>query len=226
MAEHEPNRQADDYEARYMSGHGGVLYRDKLRAPGLFHAIMAVPTLFTLLMTIPVLMGWGSKPAPPEVALLTLGITAFLGLCWVLFSVLRITVSRDELVVQYGVFGPRIAITSIESCEVVDYDAMKYGGWGIKRAADGSWAYNMIGDEGRAVKVVYRDGNGTSTILLSSPSPERLALAITEARAAAVHRLTEGRIRLDAPRADDITDADAEAAQSAEEQEKHKADRR
>ena len=54
---------------------------------------------------------------------------------WALFSVLRISVSRDEVYVQYGLFGPRIAVRDIERCEAVDYDWKKYGGWGIRYGA-------------------------------------------------------------------------------------------
>jgi hypothetical protein len=60
--------------------------------------------------------------------------------------------------IQYGTFGPRIALADITAVEVVDYDALRYGGWGIRRGLSGGMAYSVPGRGGKAVRVTTRDG--------------------------------------------------------------------
>jgi hypothetical protein len=99
--------------------------------------------------------------------------------------------------VQYGLFGPRIPVRDIERCEAIDYDWKQYGGWGIRYGRDGSVAYNMMGDGGRAVKIVHRSAKGKSkTVLVASRDPERLAAAIQQARAAAAASPAAARIEI------------------------------
>lgn len=167
----QPLRAADAYEAKYMSA--SALYRDKIKAPLAYHLILALPLLTVLAVSI------FAAHAP---LFLPLFEVPFLFLVWALFSVLRITVTKDELVVQYGVFGPRVAIASITKVEAVDYDWKEYGGWGIRRGSDGTMAYNMLGDKGRAVRVEYSEGGKAKKLLLASPNPVALAQAIQNAR--------------------------------------------
>lgn len=201
----------DPYAAKYMSGGGGALYFAKLTAPRVFH----------LLFLLPILVSTGSAllaHAPFFVPLLTL---LPLLLVWALFSTLRISVTRKEVHVQYGLFGPSIPIEAIESCEACDYDWKQYGGWGIRYGRDGSVAYNMLGDGGRAVRITYKKGKKTKKVLLAAKDPERLATAIQQARAMAasggVARIGVEGAR-DAPRVEALADAgDAEREAEAEE---------
>lgn len=151
---------------------GAILYHDKIRAPVGYHLLFLLPLLVTMGTTI---LG----RAPLAIPLVT---GAVLLVLWALFSVLRVSVSRDQVYVQYGIFGPKIAVRDIERCEAVDYDWKQYGGWGIRYGADGSVAYNMMGDRGRAVRIVHKDGAERKVVLVASPDPERLAAAINEAR--------------------------------------------
>lgn len=171
------NLQAPDpYEAQYMSGPDGALYFAKITAPRFFH----------LLFLLPLLVSTGAAllaHAPPLVPLIS-AIPLFF--VWVLFSTLRISVTSKEVYVQYGLQGPRIPIDAIVSCEACDYDWKQYGGWGIRYGRDGSVAYNMLGDAGRAVRITYKKGAKTRTVLLSARDPERLATAVQQARAAAL----------------------------------------
>jgi hypothetical protein len=177
-------RPPDDYEASYMAGED-VIYRDKIK----------VPKKFFLLFLLPIVVQIGSfalaasqgKPIPAA-ALAMLPVTALiLSLVALLFAVLRITVTRREVHVQYGLFGPKIPVSKIEDCRAVKYNWMEYGGWGIRRGADGSWAYNMVGDAGRAVRIEWVDEKGKQqTTLVASPDPEALARAIQEARGVAL----------------------------------------
>ncbi|MCA9680599.1 MAG: hypothetical protein KC457_00255 [Myxococcales bacterium] len=175
LALREVARPPDAYEAEYMAGEGTVLYRDKSRAPWPLHAIMALAGLG---IVIPALM------APGGILGAALGLPV-LGLVWMLFSVLRVTVSEGHINVQYGLFGPKIPIAAVESAEAVQYDWTRFGGWGIRMNRDGEWIYNMPGDGGRAVKVVWRDGKGKRRVTyIGSAQSENLAEQIGVAQAA------------------------------------------
>jgi hypothetical protein len=206
--------EGDDYERKYMSGEGEVLHRAKIKAPSRFFLFFAVPLLLQVVMLI--VAALATKAVPLAVMLMPVFFIPFFGMMALLFAVLRITVSTKILHVQYGLFGPKIPIESIQSAEVVDYDWKKYGGFGIRRGRDGSWAYNMMGDAGRAVKVVWTDKGKTNTHLLVSSDPGALVSAIKEACTGAP------RLRVQ----DDSASADAliaEAEREAEELEKRKA---
>lgn len=166
-------RPPDVYEAKYMAGEGTVLYRDKSRAPWPLHAMFAASTAIMI----------GSVVVSGELLALAfaLPITA---LVWLFFSVLRVTVSEGHINVQYGVLGPKIPIEAVESVEAVHYDWRKFGGWGI-RYAGGTWLYNMPGDGGQAIRVVWRDARGRRKVtLIGSRRAEELAHEVRRARQA------------------------------------------
>ncbi len=196
---------------------GGALYHDKIRAPLFYHLIFAVAAVAALGAAIATAMHGGLAAAvPPGLAALVLP------LVWLLFSVLRISVTKGEVYVQYGLFGPKIAVDDIEHCAAVDYDWMKYGGWGIRFGRDGSVAYNMMGDKGRAVEIRYRKGKRTKKVLVASPDPERLAAAILQARAAAAGE-APAKARIEAPEAvDEARERAAEEEAAAAEGEEKK----
>lgn len=173
-------RAADDYEARYMAGEG-VIYRDKIKAPKKFFLLFLLPTLIQAVTFSTVAIA--GKPLPLSVIAIVPITALLMMLLGLLFAVLRITVTLREVHVQYGLFGPKIPVASIEDCKAVKYDWKDYGGWGIRRGADGSWAYNMVGDAGRAVRIEWVDAKGKKNVtLVASPDPEALARAIQQAR--------------------------------------------
>jgi hypothetical protein len=209
MSDEQPKGLAkpDDYQAKFMAS--GALYYDKIRAPLAYHLILLAPLVISVVTTSLAAMKAG--PA----ALLPLLITVpLLSIIWLLFSVLRISVTNDEVYVQYGLFGPKIAVRDIEKATAVDYDWKKYGGWGIRYGRDGSVAYNMMGDRGRAVEILYKKGDKTKKVLVASPDPERLAAAINEARSRAIGGATAKRIAAAPDPSDEIlkqAEAEAEA---------------
>lgn len=73
------------------------------------------------------------------------------------------------------------------SCRVVDYDWTKYGGWGIRRGADGSWAY--VPSSGSVVEIVYRDGVKEKTVVLGAADPHALARSIVETASSSAARM-------------------------------------
>lgn len=166
----EAGRPPDLYERAYMPGEGVMLYRDKRRAPWQLHALFgAIATLYAMLG---VLQPWALVSLPP------------LLLVWLLFAVLRVNVSEGHVNVQFGLFGPRIPIAAIESAEVTRYDWKAYGGWGIRRAGERVWAYNMPGDGGHAVRIVWHDARGQRTTVIGSSHAAGIADAIARARKA------------------------------------------
>jgi len=201
-------RPPDAYEAKYMTG---ALYRDKSTAPLAYHLLFLLPVLIVLVSAV-------LSHAPLAVPVAS---TLAVLLPWVLFASLRISVTNAEVHVQYGLFGPKIPVASITSCEAVNYDWKQYGGWGIRYGKGGSVAYNMLGDAGRAVRVTWTKGKKTKTVLLSSRDPERLAAAINQARASAPRpTLTQGerdaRLRFPEAPQDAIEGAQGEEEEEAE----------
>lgn len=171
-----PVATGDPYEREYMRGEGLVLHRHKQRAPWQLNALFGGLALASL---APLIAG-----APG--AWLGVAITLpLMFLLWMLFSVLRVTVSEGSVNVQYGLFGPTIPIDAIESAVPTTYHWTRYGGWGIRYGGNGEWLYNMPGDQGRAVRVVWRDAKGRRrTTLIGSKDHVSLAESIAKARRA------------------------------------------
>lgn len=173
------NRLPDAYEAEYMRGQGMVLHRDKSRAPWTIHALLGGLTAMAIAGAFVAPGAWVSAVITAPI-LLTV---------WLLFSVLRVSVSEGHVNIQYGLFGPKIPIAAIQSAEVVAYDWKRFGGWGIKMNMQGEWIYNMPGDGGRAVRITWTDKRGrTKVTYIGSRGADKLAAAIGQARALAPAR--------------------------------------
>lgn len=169
-------RGSDDYERSHMTPDEGVLYRDKFVSHWSWHAIMGATGLAS---TLPLLL----TPEGAEQWPMILLMAASLAIVWLMFAVLRVSVSSQKVQIQLGLFGPEIPIEQITRAEAVDYDWKTYGGWGIRRGKDGSWAYNMVGDAGRAARIEYTDEKGKErAVLVTSQEPHLLVDAIQQAR--------------------------------------------
>ncbi len=176
----QPGRADDDYERAYMT-HGNVRFRDKLVASKLFHALMGRSGVGLIGAAV---AAWGANGDTLAAGVFLAGAAASVG-TWGLFSGLRITVTDDNIIVQYGLLGPTIPLESIESIESVDYHWTRAGGFGIRLGMDGSIVYNMMGDRGKAVKIVWRNKYGIKRKhVLSSTNPDAMVNAIEAARCA------------------------------------------
>lgn len=160
----------DPYEREYMAGQGTVLYRGKRPAPKWMQLLTGSMAIVGLVML--------ATPAwVTGLVFVPLGIVL-----WALFSVLRYSISEGAVKIQYGLFGPTIPTAAIASAEAVHYDWKKFGGWGIRRSRDGEWMYNMPGDGGRAVRIVWRDEKGERRVTnIGTPNPEPAVAAIDAA---------------------------------------------
>jgi hypothetical protein len=162
----------DDYARKYMGG-DRVRFLDKVRIPKWMHALLLGSGV---LATIAVAFA-GAPEAMPVVVVPTL-------LAWGLLSAIRVAVTDTHVHVQYGVFGPQIALDDIVSAVVEDYQWARFGGWGIRRALDGAWAFSVPGRGGKAVRIRYRAGDKVKDVVVSSENATALATAIHEAASA------------------------------------------
>ena len=179
-------RAPDAYEAEFMSD-GDIVHRDKITAPWWLQAGMAAGVLFSA-------VGGAFAAADGAPWLIFPFMLFWVAFVWANLYALRISVTRDKVHIQYGLFGPRIRVEDIVFCEAQKYNAvLKYGGWGLKYGfGDGSWAFNMPGDGGSGVMVHYRTrGGGIRKVFVSSHHPGVLADAINRARRAKGHDLPE-----------------------------------
>jgi hypothetical protein len=162
--------QPDLFERDYMKGEGRVLARHRMVAGRTFNIFLGVTAAA---VAIPIAVAG---------QFLAGGITlASLGALWVFFGVLRVTISERAVNVKYGVFGPKIPVESIVSAEAVKYTLLDTGGWGIRWKGDG-WMYNMMGDGGNAVRIVWRArGGGEKVTYVGMTDSEKLVQDIRSA---------------------------------------------
>lgn len=163
---------SDEYARKFMGGER-VRFLDKVRIPLWMHLAM---------------LGGGIAGAAAALAsgvplaALFVGATSFVS--WGVLTTIRVSVTDAFVYVQYGLWGPKIALGDVVDVEVIDYKALQYGGWGIRRNLKGERAFSVPGRGGRAVKIRYRDGaaDKVRTVVVSSEQPDALKLAIDQAR--------------------------------------------
>ena len=171
----------DTFEKTYMTD-GEVLFRHRAVAPAKMFALLLLPGVVCLLLLLLAGMG-GGRPPPMGVTVLLIVAPLLSVLVALISAVLRVAVTREHVHVQYGLWGPTIPMRAIARCEAVTYDWRKFGGWGARRARDGTRAFNMMGDQGRAVAITYRDERGAEQkVLISASQPAELVEAIERAR--------------------------------------------
>lgn len=183
----------DAYEAKYMPGDGKVLHRSKVVSR----------FLASILLGFGVMSGVGGAlsfvGAPAFVPWLLFAMSLFFIFLGLSLSVLRTVVTTELIHVQYGLWGPRVPIEQITGCSVVKYDWVKFGGWGLKRAADGTWAYTLK-NEDEVVSLSWKDDDGEErTAVFSAEEPIDVVAEVNRARA----------LRRDKARVDTSEPADA-----------------
>lgn len=170
----------DRYEEEFMAGEGTVLYRAKARAHwSLAALIIGVGGAATL-------ASWSVAPIATIVTL------ASLVLMWLLFAVLRVTVSQGAVSIQLGLWGPKIPTASIISAQATTYKFSQFGGWGIRHSLSMGTMYNMPGDGGNALKIRWRTDKGREkTTWVGTREAPELARAIRGARDKALEHAGE-----------------------------------
>jgi len=164
----------DPYEQNFMAGEGTVLYRAKDRA----HWSLAALVLGLGGVSVAAL--W---PLAPVAAIASFVLVA---LTWLLFAVLRVTVSEGAVNIQLGLWGPRIPISSIVSVMATTYKFTQFGGWGIRISPAWGTMYNMPGDGGHALKIRWRDKGREKVTWVGTRQAEQLVRVIRAAQREAV----------------------------------------
>ena len=205
----------DAFEAKYMHDGSKILHRDKRvsRKMALLLSAVGVFMLFQAI-SLPFLNSGSARPMPESIIPFWIAGMGLLGLAFfvlaVMLGVLRFVVTERAVHAKYGLWGPTIPLETIVACKVVDYDWLKYGGWGIRRGLDGSWAY--VPGSGSVVEITYRggkDGKKEKKVVLGAHDPHALARSILEATAASTARVRIGETALD-PQADERREAEPE----------------
>lgn len=218
MADEEKKSAGDAYEQQFMQGAGSILHRE--RTVWKMHWMLLFGPILTAFVAGLGFAGVGSKPMPLAVAFALIPLMLLMLALWLSFIALRTVVTTREVIIQYGLWGPKIPVDGIVTCVVKDIPALALGG-GIKYV-DGAWAYTLFGQGTRVVRIDWKDAKGgTHATIVSSPDPDKLAAVIQRARGAA----SKGSATPQGPRvgvsAEEMAAAEAEAeAVLAEEQAK------
>jgi hypothetical protein len=178
----EPSETLDEYEARYMAGQGALVLQAKTRTNWQAPAFAGTTAIFVV--------AWCATHAALGLGL-GLGLGAALTLLGLSFAVLRVQVTSEFVDIHYGLIGPKIPIAAIESAEPVVHEHRSLLRWGVSPLGPGEWLYSIAGDEGRAVKIVWRGTAGKRRVhYIGSPEHEQLAAAIQSAREMKTRTLT------------------------------------
>ena len=201
----------DAFEAMEMHDGAPVLHRDKHVSRRMAGFIAASGLLqIAIAIFVAIANGSSSKPMPPTMLPVFVGAMIAFGLAMmvlgVVVGVLRTVVTKKAVHVKYGLWGPTIPLEAIQSCRVTEYDWTEFGGWGMRRGRNNSWAY--VPKSGPVVEVKYLEDGKTKRVLIGASDAASTTQAIDAARAA-------GRVRV----GDAVAEAEADAVRIAEEEE-------
>lgn len=149
-----------------------ALHRDK-HVARTAAALMIPGGLIALLATIAVAAG--ADPAAPRLAAV-LPFAAFLWMLYVLLTrmVVRTAVTRDAVLIQWGLSNHRIPLAAITACEAKPVTG------GPTAATGAGWA--LFANRG-SVLLSWTDAGATKRLLFSAADPAELAAQIDAARA-------------------------------------------
>ncbi len=184
----------DPFEEQYMQGSG--VERRRERTIWKWHWALLVPALWTfvgMVLTLAASLPGASLPVGAGLGV----VSAFFALLWAALLVLRVVVTDREVHVQYGLWGPKIDLAAITDCKVIDYDWTAFGGWGIKRSAEGTWAYTLMGEGRRVVEITWKESGEVKRAVVSSRTPDELAASINQARGASGSDASSTGVRVD-----------------------------
>jgi len=132
--------------------------------------------VFVLIFTIGIIFTAFMHGELMVMGIIYCGISLFIFLLYWNFRGLRITLTNNQLEVDYGVFNhKKISLQEISGCEITKANFRKYGGVGIRFGLDRSWAYNT--DFGEAVKLILKKGR---PFIFSTRNPQKICNLINE----------------------------------------------
>jgi hypothetical protein len=158
----------DDYERRFM-GDGEVVYRERIRMAWWGHALH----ILGFILAIHAFMVSGAW----------LGLVV-VPLAWLVLMTLRVAVSRTDVHVQLGLFGPRVPLADIETVE-----AVKGGLLGLRARMAFEPTFSVPSHARDMVRITYRDGARRRKVRFASHDAPRMVRAIESARTAGWARI-------------------------------------
>ncbi|MFX0082594.1 MAG: hypothetical protein ACFE94_12670 [Candidatus Hodarchaeota archaeon] len=133
-------------------------------------------SLFLLIITIGITIAAFMPKELTYIGIIFSGISIFIMLLYWNFRGLRITITKNQLDVVYGIFNhKRIPLEEVSRCEITRAYFRRYGGIGIRLGLDGSWAYTT--DFGEAVKLIFQKGR---PFVFSTRNPQKICSLIQE----------------------------------------------
>ncbi|MHA2283636.1 MAG: hypothetical protein ACXAC5_22570 [Promethearchaeota archaeon] len=151
-----------------------VLYEEWVPAGRFVKAVMLF--VFILIVTIEILFIAFMHEELLVIGIIFGGVSLFILLIYWNFRGLKITLTKNQFEVVYGIFNhKKITLQKISKCEITKADFRKYGGVGIRLGFDGSWAYNT--DFGEAVKLTFQHGR---PFVFSTRNPQKICSLISE----------------------------------------------
>ncbi len=169
---------ADDYERTQMAGTGEVLYRYRVTSPPWLLALAAgAPGLGLFGLAIATALSGVATGAAIGFAAAGAAIVGLMTMVHLVFAVGRIAVSEGEVLVQMGLWGPRIPIREIVSAEPVSLPGKRIG-MGTGSDLRGNRTIRMWGDNAKSVRLTLQNGK---TFTFVTKEPEALLAAIREA---------------------------------------------
>ncbi|RYG86255.1 hypothetical protein EON77_04110 [bacterium] len=104
---------------------------------------------------------------------------------WFLLASVRTVVTRDEVRIRLGVFGPTLPTARIVSAEAIDGMSFLTLGWGIRFSLGGTITYSVPAFGRRYLRIAYTNDRGRPRVVrVMSLDPDALVRAIERARAA------------------------------------------
>ncbi|KKL77815.1 hypothetical protein LCGC14_2031120 [marine sediment metagenome] len=132
-----------------------LLYREWVPAGKFVKSVIIF--VFLLILTIGIIFTTLLHRQLLFIGILFGGVCLFILLLYWNFRGLKITLTKNQLEIVYGIFNhKRIPLQKIAKCEITKARFRTYGGVGIRFGFDGSWAYNT--DFGEAVKLFFEKG--------------------------------------------------------------------
>jgi len=157
-----------------------VLYSEWVPAGKFVKTTIALVLLLALLVFAIIIWASVQVRNPPLAAVVAIPI-AFLLVLYGNYRGIRIRITRNELIIHYGLLNRKhVQISEIVSCEPTKANFGKYWGVGIRYGTDRSFAYTT--SFGDAVKIALKKGR---PFVFSSHDPQEICNVINQAKESA-----------------------------------------
>lgn len=171
----------DAFEKRYMED-PGLLHREKSIQK--YHWISLGLAAAFLLVAVAATVGAVVSTVPLALSAAFYAPALVMGVLWAMFSVLRVHVTKEKLVVQLGPRGLHVPLHDIETVRVVPRQKGRYHGGKVRLGLDGKWEYfYMMTNADELVEVLFRRKGKDVRLQFTSPDPHALVRMIQRAKA-------------------------------------------